>query len=389
MLKNQPARLVLPGGSSHELLLNISRCDILGDSRLYVGRPFTTFDFASKLLHRIFWHAHDAIVCVSKTGRTIVNCNAATGRVFGFKRGELIGKSTEVLHADRNSFLQYGEISRPEIERQGFFQGEYQMRHRDGHLIDVDLRTVAVDSGDDTDFGFISILQDITQRRAAENAARETREALRLLARRQESLQEEERKHFARELHDQLGSDLTGLKMKLGLAKRALAAGEDVAEPLADAQGLVDSLASAVSDMAGRLRPAVLDVVGLGAGIGWLIDRLAGSADCRIVAGRLDEAVVLDERATIALFRVCQESLTNVLRHSGATEASVSLVEDNGKVTLTVADDGRGMDESRLASGDRLGIIGMRERMDAIGGKLQIRSKPGEGTTVVATVGAR
>ncbi|MDZ7643131.1 MAG: sensor histidine kinase [Woeseiaceae bacterium] len=220
--------------------------------------------------------------------------------------------------------------------------------------------------------------------RQKEAEARASRESLRQLSQRTEGLLEAERKQIARELHDQMGSDLTSIKIELQIAREdALgAAAGDAVEHIDAACTLVDSMAGSMRALATRLRPAVLDVYGLPAAIEWLAEQFGSRSSCEIVV-EVDEgnSRLSDTQATV-LFRICQEALTNVLRHADATRVLVALRATDGHVELRIVDNGRGLDESRLRSSQRLGVIGMRERAKAAGGRLQIVSPPSGGTEV-------
>ncbi|MDZ7643130.1 MAG: PAS domain S-box protein [Woeseiaceae bacterium] len=170
VLMNVPTRLMGPDGDAHELLCNVRRCDIDGDSRLYVGRSLSEFDVAARLLQRIFGHAQDAILFISPSGRRIVDCNPAAATLLGYDKQDLVGSSTEKIHIDRESFLEYGRLSAADIQEGGSFQTRYRLRHRDGYPLDVDIRTVAIDTAAADSLGFISIIHDVSKQCAAEDA---------------------------------------------------------------------------------------------------------------------------------------------------------------------------------------------------------------------------
>jgi signal transduction histidine kinase len=220
------------------------------------------------------------------------------------------------------------------------------------------------------------------------DAVRASREQLRALSARLQSASEEERAHIAREIHDELGQELTGLKYDIFFLR-------DLAEKLDDEQGRramsekinsslksIDGIIHSVRRIATELRPAVLDTLGLAAAVEWQ------TADFQQRTGikcRLDsnaEEVSLDPAKATALFRVFQEGLTNVARHSGATEVKIGLVSDGGRLLLRLEDNGRGIGEGQISGSDSLGILGMRERVLLLDGELRISGAEGRGTTV-------
>lgn len=234
-------------------------------------------------------------------------------------------------------------------------------------------------------------------RRGLEEAVRqrtlEYAEAAEQLRRSQEQLQElagflqhvreEERARIARELHDELGQALTVLRIDLAwLRGRCGAADTEVAAKLAAAHGLVERTIDAVRRISGDLRPAMLDDLGLAAALEHHVAGFAASTGiaCDLHLNR--EEFDLDERLATAVFRIVQEALTNVARHAGVKAVSVAVDDDGETLSLRVSDAGRGFDAA--AAQRSLGLLGMRERAKMLGGRLDIRSAPGEGTTVEA-----
>lgn len=211
---------------------------------------------------------------------------------------------------------------------------------------------------------------------------------LRMLARRLDETRDAERKNLSRELHDQMGSDITGLKLDLVSIRDQLGdVDAGVIASIDTAMALVDSIYRSVRDLAAKLRPAILDDFGLVAGIEALVDDFRGRADChvelRIDIGEMSR----DESRDMALYRICQESLTNILKHAGpVTDVQIQLNVDNGRIALKIEDDGAGPGPSRCRSESQVGLVGMRERAAAVGGTCVIRSHEGGGTVVRAEI---
>jgi PAS domain S-box-containing protein len=228
---------------------------------------------------------------------------------------------------------------------------------------------------------------DITERRATENAVRRSREQLRRLAARLQEVREEERTAIAREIHDELGQALTGMKMDLSWLigrlprtwKRAHARADEL-------QHLVDDTITSVRDLSARLRPSVLDDLGLDAAIEWLAQDVERRADLQIhVNGGLGDTLLVRDRAT-ALFRIVQEALTNVVRHAEASKVDIRLSAADDMVVVEITDDGKGMHGNELDSGTSLGLIGMRERAGALGGRVTFAKGANGGTVVTARI---
>lgn len=215
------------------------------------------------------------------------------------------------------------------------------------------------------------------QRAFAEEAERR----MRTLSQQIVATQEEERRKLSRELHDQVGQMLTGLRMSLGRAERG-SVGDRVTPALSDARGIVDDLTMMVRDLALGLRPSMLDDLGLAPALEWLgrdVTRRCGLPVAVSVDARVND--LPDAHRTCA-YRVVQEALTNVVRHARATRAEVVVTRDGGRVLIEVRDDGIGMPGG--ADGDRagLGLRGMEERVKELAGSLHVSSRRGVGTTI-------
>jgi signal transduction histidine kinase len=213
-------------------------------------------------------------------------------------------------------------------------------------------------------------------------SAIETRDAtLRALSHRLESIREEEARRIAQELHDELGQQLTVLRMDLESLRRRTA----MHAPIDAMCDMVGEALQSVRRIASELRPGVLDRLGLTEALEWLARELErrSSIAIELRAAHLDDRI--DAETATTLFRVAQEAMTNVLRHSQAATVVVELQEHDEAIVLRIRDDGRGFD-AKGVSRTSLGLVGMRERVARIGGTLDIVSAPGQGTELIAIV---
>jgi signal transduction histidine kinase len=194
--------------------------------------------------------------------------------------------------------------------------------------------------------------------------------------------QEKERKAIARELHDELGQVLTALRMDAVWLSERLQAPDPKAGDRAVAMcGLIDHTIDEVRGLATRLRPGVLDDLGLIDALEWYIADFEKRTGIACIF-KHRQVPTIDGIGATAAYRIVQEALTNVTRHAAATQVKVSLEPKQGMVTLAVADNGRGFDLKEIAAAECLGLAGMRERAGLLGGSLEIRSRPGKGTKV-------
>jgi signal transduction histidine kinase len=219
-------------------------------------------------------------------------------------------------------------------------------------------------------------------RRAEEELQRSFRQ-LRELAARLQSVREEERAMVAREIHDELGQALTAIKIDLASLIGALRV--DQQEELEKAESilrLIDQTILSVRRIATELRPGILDDLGLVAAVEWAAQEFKARTGTKCNLDLPDDDIVIDQERTTAIFRIFQETLTNVTRHAEATRVDVRLGRENGNIVLEVRDNGRGIAEERLSRSRSLGILGMRERALLLGGELTISGAPGKGTIV-------
>jgi len=217
---------------------------------------------------------------------------------------------------------------------------------------------------------------------------RESEDKLRRLAAHLISVREEERAHIAREIHDELGQVLTGLKMEVGwLAKRLT---EPALVEKTESMGrLIDSTVQTVRKIATGLRPEMLDDMGLVAAVGWQAKEFQKRTGIRVRASLPPEGTRLDVDISTTMFRIFQEILTNVARHARATRVDLELTVGPERVALEVTDNGVGIPEADLNGKKSLGLLGMHERALLFGGEVRISGAPGHGTRVSVSIPMR
>jgi signal transduction histidine kinase len=225
--------------------------------------------------------------------------------------------------------------------------------------------------------------EDITERKQADETLREYYERVQALSRRLLTVQEEERRHLARELHDEVGQLLTSLKFAVEGCASAPAA--DAAAKRGEARKLITEALSRVREMSADLRPAVLDHLGLLPALRWLVERFAAGTGVRVNF----QHAGLDRRFApeleTAAYRIVQEALTNVARHARVGEAAVRVWVDAEFLEVQIEDQGAGFDpDATWVACRSSGLAGMRERALLLGGRLAVESTPGGGTHVLA-----
>jgi len=225
----------------------------------------------------------------------------------------------------------------------------------------------------------------IKERELSENKLKYSYQQIRKLASHLQNIREEERASMAREIHDELGQQLTALKLETSwLSLKLKGADGQVVEKINSMEKLLSHCLTTVKKLASELHPALLDKLGLIEAIRWQSREFEKRTGIKITLDLPEATKNFSSKTRIALFRIYQESLTNVARHSGAANVFCSLKEDNKSMYLTIADDGKGFDIAVTERRHSLGLLGMKERSVMIGGKYEITSQPGKGTKVVA-----
>jgi len=347
-------------------------------------------------LHDLYENAPCGYHSVGPDG-TILRINRTELNWLGFTAQELVGKRRlaelvtarfrdeyrrviQTLISGRHALGSASDVAEIEIE----------LVRADGSVFDAFLRMAAVRDGKG---GFLytrATVIDITARKLAEAELRDHAEELQAISERVVEIQETERRSLSAELHDRLGQDLAAINLNLHIIRDRLSPGSltKVGPRLDDSIALVERTVEGVRDVAAALRPLVLDDYGLAVTLQGYGEQLAARTGIRVIVASKGVVPRLEQDAEMALFRVSQEALTNVLRYAKAAVVQVTLAASAKVVSLTITDDGCGFDaESAMDHRTRgLGLLIMQERMRAVDGSLRIESRPGAGTSVMATI---
>lgn len=321
-------------------------------------------------------------------GRFIL-CNEALANLYGTTVQALIGKSDadfavsqEEINKFRKDDLEVIESGRVKIIK------EEQLTDNSGQLHYLHTTKIPFVFADTTLPSVLGVSTDITEQKMVESQLRESYERTRELTARLEAAEESERKRIARELHDEFGQMLTGLKFDTAWLNRHLAKEKGVGSlqpylnKLKGMSTLLDQTIQSVRRIATSLRPTILDDLGLIAALEWQAQEFQGrtGVQCQVTtASDMTNTTLGAERAT-ALFRIAQELLTNVMRHAEASSVNLDLRQKDNFVMLTIQDNGRGITEREIGHGPSLGLLGIKERLAPFGGKLQIQGESGKGT---------
>lgn len=331
--------------------------------------------------------APDGVVISNAEGKIEI-VNKQIESMTGYDNEELVGRAIEILVPPRyrkHGLYRKEYMQDPHTRSMGERGSDLFLRRKDGSEFPVEISLAPLE----TDSGVIisSVIRDITERKNAELKNLQSQKRLRNLTQRLQAAREEERTAVARDIHDELGQMLTGLKMDLfWLSERLPEHTEDLQYRARTMITLIESTINSVRRLSTSLRPAILDDLGLAAAIEWQVQGFAGRTGCRYSL-KLDHSdFAMDKERDTSIFRIFQEALTNIARHADAQKVDISLRRTGKRLVLTVKDNGKGMDQKKLTDTLSLGLMGMQERAGAIGGDLEIKSLSGKGTKVTLKV---
>lgn len=312
--------------------------------------------------------------------RVILEVNERWQSTYGYSREEAVGRNAMELHLVAP---EDHEIIRGLLEKQHSlrdFEVDFMTRHKEVRHVSLSAEQIVINN----ELCAIVLHHDVTERRKAEERLRASTEQLRALSSRLQRAREEQSIRIAREIHDELGSLLTVLRWELeGLAKSS---SPEEKTKVAGMLELAETTIGIVRKIASELRPTVLDALGLSEAIQWHARQFQERTGIAVDVESESETVHLGQEQSLAVFRIFQESLTNVLRHAQAKHVEVTITEDAGAFALTIRDDGQGIAEEKKSGQHAIGILGMRERALLVGGELDITGQRGVGTTVTVRI---
>ncbi len=341
------------------------------------------------LLDELFEQAPEAVVLMNED-QSIVRVNREFTRLFAFTPQEALGRRLSELIVPpefQDEYQAYVDL----VAHGQRVNAEGVRQRKDGSRLHVSIVQVPV-SLPGGQVAVYAIYRDITERRRTEQKLNAITEQLRALSASLQSAREEEGTRIAREIHDELGGALTCLRWDLDdINELASETGSQLdlqerRKKIVSMMSLIDTTINTIRRIASELRPIGLDDLGLVAAIEMQARQFQERTGISIHCGCALEKVQLSRDKSTTAFRIFQEALTNILRHAEATRVNIQIKEEGGEFILTIRDDGRGITDEEKSGQHTLGLLGMRERVHLIGGKIDINGLAGKGTVVTVRI---
>jgi len=336
-------------------------------------------------LSQIFETAADGMRVVDKDFN-VLRANDTFSALSGMPKAAIIGKKCYDVFSGHLCNTPGCPMNRV-INREERVEYDSEKFRADGAAVPCIVTATPFRRPDGELIGIVEDFKDISFRKETEKALMESRERLRELASHLQAVREEERSRISREIHDELGQALTALKMDLHWLSRRLPRNDtDLQAKAGDMSGLIDGTVRSVRRICSELRPGLLDDFGLSAAIEWQAGEFSKRTGIPCDISSDPEDIVLDQDRSIAIFRIFQETLTNIARHADAGLVQVTLRMASGRFEMRVRDDGKGILQPQVASTKSFGLLGMRERAHDFGGTFVVRAGRKGGTTVELTI---
>lgn len=337
---------------------------------------------ASQMMSWFFTASDDAIIGLNMEG-TVLLWNPGAERLLGWSSEEMIGRSAfRLVPSGRQREIEV--LMQKARSEQQLPPLETRVLHKKGHEVAVSRSITAMRDAQGAPIGGVVVARDISRLKRAESQLEESRQQLRQLSVRQQNLLEQQLRALARELHDEFGQQLAAMKFELAWLERHLDDDPQVEERLESLNQLLDSTIAGLRRVSKQMRPPLLEELGLC----HAIDELVGEISHRYPLETIYECHVshcsFGTEASLAIYRIVQEALTNVVRHASASQVRVVLSQENDRMVTLVVDNGRGLPAEVKPPGVNFGILGMQERARSWAGEVIVNTMPAGGTQVRA-----
>lgn len=331
----------------------------------------------------LFYNNPQAMFMATIPGLDIIDVNEAAVKQYGYSREEFLQMNTRALRPaeDVEAFVQEMAAMETGITN----RRNWRHKRKDGTLIQVETYShQIVYEGKKV---WLGLIHDVTEKLEAKEMLQRSYEDIRQLASNLQTIREHERTNIAREIHDELGQQLTGLKMDLHwLSRKINSSDEEVAAKMKESIELINATITSVRKISTDLRPSILDDLGLLSALEWQGEEFEKRSGTKVIFVNEAGDIELDPHIATGIFRIYQELLTNIARHANAAEVRTVLKRDDNRLYFSINDNGVGFDPETIKNKKTLGLLGIKERTLLFGGTYEFKSKPGEGSVTIISI---
>jgi PAS domain S-box-containing protein len=342
---------------------------------------------------RLSYHVDNTPLAVIEWDKdlNIKRWSARATEIFGWTPQEAIG----INRYDHNFRLVYEDdneaVNKIDVElMNGLVDRNVSINRnytKDGKVIYCEWHNSVLRDDQGNVLTILSLVHDVTDRKKADETLQHSYDQIRQLTEHLQNIREEERTHIAREIHDELGGQLTALKMDAAWLNQKLGKEEKAVRlRIKNIVSILGAMLKSVRRISSQLRPSLLDNLGLVAAMEWYLTEFENRLSIKVTFEKPNNELEIPDAIKNGLFRIFQESLTNVARHSGAKTVKINLMKKHEQLVLSIVDDGKGFDPQKAPKDKTLGILGMKERTMMLGGSYDITGLPGKGTSVTVTL---
>ncbi|MBC8456634.1 MAG: PAS domain S-box protein [Deltaproteobacteria bacterium] len=352
----------------------------------------------SELWMRSIFDSLEEAVLVVTPDRKLRNVNDAAQRMFGYSPEELLNLSTEVLHVDHEHYLEFGRRIKEAFDKGKVANFEFESKKKNGEVFPTE-HTVSLLKSDQRELlGIVSVIRDNTERKQAEENLKQVNQKLskehnqrKILSKRLIDLLEKDRHDIAMELHDHIGQTLTSLKLNLETIHAQLEPTEsELGSHIKAAKEKAINALKDIKSISHGLKPSILDTLGLKPSLRELFNDIQRDMDIKIKFFSRNISKEIAPEKELAIYRITQEALTNVIKHARAKEVFVNLIKKEKNISLSIEDDGVGFNPDKtikvMKRKGPLGLLIMQERAIQLDGEFTVESQIGQGTHVLVGI---
>lgn len=334
-----------------------------------------------QLINKVIENSLNAFGIIDRSHR-FTYVNQAYVDLWGYDSAEeILGTTPAQYLADPGEAIKNIEL----LNQQGSLTCEMKAKRKDGSTFEI-LSSMWLDHDEQGNPIYPATTIDITAQKQSRVELERSREQLRQLANYIQNAREAERQHLSREMHDQFGQILSGLRMDINWLQKHPEETEKIESRLHGMEELVDQAIKITRQIASDLRPGILDDLGLFAALEWFAEEFEKRSGIRVILTLPEDEPRLQPEVVTALFRIFQEALTNVYRHAHASRIKAVLATDPQMISLSIQDNGKGIAPEDQHRSDSFGVLGMHERANILGGSVEITSQPGDGTRILVSI---